>query len=150
VYLSELKNVHHHRAMFVLISDISARRRTVIEIRALHTPSRMYARLLREVDLLWGAQWRHTCVCNLFLCQSIDGHSYANSLVEGIWETRRPGAFVRVILNAKSPSEIEGDARRLAVAMAFHRRLGEQSHMGKMDLLVVLELILWFSGPQLV
>ena len=135
--------------MFVLISDISARRRTVVEIRALSTSGRMYARLLREVDLLWGAHWRHTHVCNLFLCQNIDGRSYASSLVEGIWETRQRGSFARIILNAKSPAEVEGDARRLAVGMAFHTRLGERSCMRSVDLLV-LDLILWYSGPQLV
>jgi hypothetical protein len=69
--------------------------------------------------------------------------------VEGIWETRQRGSFARIILNAKSPAEVEGDARRLAVGMAFHSRLGERSCMRSVDLLV-LDLILWYSGPQLV
>jgi hypothetical protein len=135
--------------MFILFVDINTQSRSVAERKAQSTPLRMRNGILRDVAPILGSLWPRTHVCNMYLCQRIDGRLNANRLVEGIWEARHERAYITVNLSLKSPMELQADQRRLAVAMAFHSRLGVGSLMGCLDALA-LDHIVWLAGPSLV
>ncbi len=48
-------------------------------------------------------------------------------------------------IDEKSPATLASDQRRLAVAMAFHPRMGEKSLLGSVDALV-LHSVLCYAG----
>jgi hypothetical protein len=137
--------------MIILFCDLTASDHlAVFEVKALPSADGMRKRVLREIDYEMGECWRRTHVCNMFVCQFAEGRIYMNSIVDGIWEARqRGGAFLRAYVNQKSPTELMADERRLALAMAFHSRLGDRSHLQDVDM-HVLETIMWFAGPCLV
>lgn len=135
--------------MFIIFLNINTDISSFAEIRALPTAARMCARVLREVDPILGDNWRHTHLCNMYQVQWTDGRLNANRLVDGIWELRQPRAYIKVLFSAKTPMELQADERRLAVAMAFHSRLGAGSSLGSVDPLL-LEHIIWLAGPFLV
>ena len=137
--------------MIILFCDLTSDSSDCMEIRAASSAERMRQRVLKEIDWKMGVGWRRTSVCNLSVCQFIDGRIYMNPIIEGIWETRprRGGAFIRAYLKQKSALELSTDERRLALALAFHPRLGVDSLLWGVDLLV-LETIMWFAGPCLV
>ena len=135
--------------MIILFCDLTSNQSDCMELRAAASADRMRRRVLKEIDWKMGAGWRRTHVCNLFVCQLIDGRIYMNPIIEGLWETRpRRGAFIRAYLNQKSALDLSTEERRLALALAFHPRLGVDSLLGGVDLLV-LETIMWFAGPCL-
>jgi hypothetical protein len=135
--------------MFILFLNLNTDFQSFSEIRALPSTARMRARVLREVDPILGDRWRHTHTCDMYICQWIDGRFYANRVVEGIWESRLPRAYLKVLLKLKMPIDLQADERRLAVAMAFHSRLGDGSMLGNLDPLLFNHIV-WLAGFYLV
>jgi hypothetical protein len=128
--------------MIILLSDLRSSRLAVLEIRANPSARRMREAILREVDHI-VSDWRRTVVCNVFLCQQIDSVCFYKSVMPDGWEERRKGAYIQVYLVQKSSWQLAADERRLAIAMAFHPRLGGMSFLGLLDTAMVLDDLLW-------
>ena len=127
--------------MLVIIRNLSNGEQTVAEHRASSTSAQMRAAVLREVDQFLCPNWRRGYMCNIFLMQHTLWNYHTKGMFEltaQVWTYRhRQGSHIKVYINDKSPTALANDERRLAVAMAFHPRLGERSLLGWVDSLVL-------------
>jgi hypothetical protein len=129
--------------MFIVIRNLSNREVFFAEHRAGSTAAQMRVIVLREVDLVLRPNWRRGYVCNMFVSTRVglDGQLYP--LTDA---TLRKHMHFRVnmlaYVNEKTPQILLSDRRRLAVAMAFHDRLGSDSLLGRLDAELLLRCIL--------
>ena len=133
--------------MIILFTDYTSSRKAVFEIRANPSAQRMRETILREVDRV-APDWRHTDMCNVFLCQQIDSPRFFKSVLPDGWEERTKGAYIQAYLVRKSSWELAADERRLAIAMAWNPRLGGNSLLGLLDTDLIMDKLLWFCYLQ--
>jgi hypothetical protein len=69
-----------------------------------------------------------------------------HSLTDDMLREHMPsGLSMLVYINEKTPRILLSDRRRLAIAMAFHSRLGCESLMGRLDAELLLRCILVYT-----
>ncbi len=129
--------------MFIVIRNLSNGDVFVDERQAGSTAAEMRVIVLKEVDRVLRPNWRRGYMCNLFVSTRVgmDGRLYP--LIDATLQKHMLSkVHMLVYVNEKSLEILHSDCRRLAVAMAFHDRLGSDSLLGRLDAELLLRCIL--------
>jgi hypothetical protein len=120
--------------MFIVIRNLSNNEVFSVERRAGSTAAQMRVIVLKEVDRVLRPNWRRGFMCNLFVSTRVGIDGQLHPLTDA---TLRMHTLSKVSLlayiNEKSLDILLSDRRRLAIAMAFHDRLGSDSLLGRLD-----------------
>jgi hypothetical protein len=129
--------------MFIVIRNLSNREEFFAEHRAGSTAAQMRVIVLREVDRVMRPNWRRGYVCNMFVStrEGMDGrlHPLTDATLR---EHMLSKVSLLAYVNEKNLEILLSDRRRLAIAMAFHDRLGSDSLLGRLDAELLLRCIL--------
>ncbi len=129
--------------MFIVIRNLSNGVVFEGEIEAGSTAAEMRVIVLEEVDRVLRPNWRRGFMCNLFVSKRVGMDGQLHPLTDATLREHMPsGLSMLVYIIEKSLEILHSDCRRLAVAMAFHNRLGCDSLLGSLDPEVLLRCIL--------
>jgi hypothetical protein len=127
--------------MFFVIHNLGNGETFVTERRISSSAARTRITILQELDGVLRPNWRRGYRYNAFF----DCRDRGLLTLEETYRRARGGVrlngYIKVYVDEKSPATLASDALKLALAMAFHPRLGEASMLGRVDVLVMHEIL---------